>query len=247
VRTHDLLAKSRFFIKYKAHGLLTHISSDDKNQKRIENMEVKQGILVQGLKKSYWIGKKERKKAADADGQNGRRSHGIVTEVLCGLDFEMEPGGFYAIMGKSGCGKSTLMSILCGLEKADEGKYFVNGRRIDTMKPQELAHYRNQEIGIVFQAFYLDETRSLLDNVAMPGGYAGMSLKGRKKRALELLTLVGLTAEKKKRPSQVSGGQQQRAAIARALMNHPAYLFLDDCEIIGLTRRNPIKSRVLPC
>lgn len=173
-----------------------------------------QGICVHGLKKSFRIG--------------GKGKTAQVTEVLCGLDFEMKPGEFCAIMGRSGCGKSTLMNILCGLEKPDEGSCMVNGRRIDVMKPRQLAHYRNQEIGIVFQGFYLDETRNLLDNVAMPCGYAGIASKERKARALELLESFGLADERKKRPSQISGGQQQRAAIARALINHPHYLLADE-------------------
>lgn len=173
-----------------------------------------EGICVHGLKKSFWIG--------------GKGKTAQVTEVLRGLDFEMKPGEFCAIMGSSGCGKSTLMNILCGLEKPDEGSCMVNGKRIDVMKPRQLARYRNQEIGIVFQKFYLDETRNLLDNVAMPCGYAGVASRERKERALELLESFGLADERKKRPSQISGGQQQRAAIARALINHPYYLLADE-------------------
>lgn len=167
------------------------------------------GISVKGLRKSF-------------------RTGTVCTEVLRGLDLEMAPGAFYAIMGSSGCGKSTLLNILCGLERADEGICTVNGNQIQQMKPQELACYRNREIGIVFQGFYLDETRNLIDNVSMPCGYAGISAKERKRRAKYLLETFGLAAQQKKRPSQISGGQQQRAAIARALINRPGILFADE-------------------
>lgn len=167
------------------------------------------GISVKGLKKSFHTGT-------------------VCTEVLRGLDLEMAPGAFYAIMGSSGCGKSTLLNILCGLERADEGICTVNGNQIQQMKPQELARYRNREIGIVFQGFYLDETRNLIDNVSMPCGYAEIPAKERKQRAKYLLETFGLAEQQKKRPSQISGGQQQRAAIARALINRPGILFADE-------------------
>lgn len=167
------------------------------------------GISVKGLKKSFWTG-------------------GVCTEVLCGLEFEMEPGAFCAIMGSSGCGKSTLMNLLCGLERPDEGSCIVNGKELGKMSPRELALYRNREIGIIFQGFYLDETRSLTDNVAMPLGYRGVPARERRQAAEDILKEFGLFDERKKRPSQVSGGQQQRAAIARAIVNHPRLLLADE-------------------
>lgn len=149
-------------------------------------------------------------------------------EILKELDFEMRKGEFCAVMGTSGCGKSTLLGILCGLDRADSGTCLVNGRELSKMSDKELADYRNQEIGIVFQGFYLDETRSVTDNVSMPLGYAGVSAGERRRRAEALLKEFGLWEIRKKRPSQISGGEQQRAAIARAVIHHPQLLFADE-------------------
>lgn len=178
-------------------------------EKNMERENTRQGIQVKNLHKSFQTGSER-------------------TQVLRGVDFTLAPGEFCAVMGRSGCGKSTLMNILCGLERADDGMVFVDGLRIDTLDARALARYRREKIGIVFQGFYLDETRNLIDNVAMPCGYAGVPAKERNKRAETLLKEFGLFSERKKRPSQISGGQQQRAAIARALVNHPRYLFADE-------------------
>lgn len=178
-------------------------------EKNMERENTRQGIQVKNLHKSFQTGSER-------------------TQVLRGVDFTLAPGEFCAVMGRSGCGKSTLMNILCGLERADDGMVFVDGLRIDTLDARALARYRREKIGIVFQGFYLDETRNLIDNVSMPCGYAGVPAKERNKRAEALLKKFGLFSERKKRPSQISGGQQQRAAIARALVNHPRYLFADE-------------------
>ena len=162
---------------------------------------------------------------------NLKKGYGKVNtraEILKGLNFEMKKGEFCAIMGTSGCGKSTLMGILCGLERADVGSCKVNGRELNQMNDRELASYRNKEIGIVFQGFYLDETRNLIDNIAMPLGYSGIPMGERHRRAEEILREIGLLEEKKKRPSQISGGEQQRIAIARAVINRPQILLADE-------------------
>ena len=166
-------------------------------------------IQIKGLKKNYGSGKN-------------------VTEVLKGITMDIEDGTFCAVMGPSGCGKSTLLHILCGIETADEGSCMVNGTDLGALKEKQLARYRNQEIGVVFQGFYLDESRSLRDNVAMVLGYAGVGSRERGRRADELLARVGLKGKEKKRPSQVSGGEQQRAAIARAIANQPRILLADE-------------------
>lgn len=166
-------------------------------------------IQIKELKKNYGSGKN-------------------VTEVLKGITMDIEDGVFCAVMGPSGCGKSTLLHILCGIETADEGSCMVNGTELRSLKEKQLARYRNQEIGVVFQGFYLDESRSLRDNVAMVLGYAGVGCRERSRRADELLARVGLKGKEKKRPSQVSGGEQQRAAIARAIANQPKILLADE-------------------
>lgn len=150
------------------------------------------------------------------------------TEVLKGVGLQLFRGEFGVIMGKSGCGKSTLMSILAGLDKADSGMCKVNNKEIIGLRDRELARYRNEEIGIVFQAFFLDESRTLAENIEIPMGYRGIGRKERKKRSAELIHLFGLDEVKDKKPSQVSGGEQQRAAIARAIVNEPSVLLADE-------------------
>lgn len=154
--------------------------------------------------------------------QNGR------TDVLKGIDLKLEPGEFGVIMGKSGCGKSTLLSIIAGLDKADSGQCMVDKKDIRHLGERELAEYRNKDIGIVFQAFFLDESRNLLENIEVPLGYGGIGRKERRKRSTELLERFGLQDVQKKKPSQVSGGEQQRAAIARAIINNPKVLLADE-------------------
>lgn len=166
-------------------------------------------VEVRGLKKGYGKG-------------NAR------TEVLKGLDFEMEAGDFCVIMGASGCGKSTLMSILCGIEPVEEGTCKVNRLELKKLTDRELASFRSTQIGIVFQSFFLDEARTLEENVEMPMGYSGVKKKQRRAQAQKVLEEFHLAELAKKRPSQVSGGEQQRAAIARAIVNHPKLLIADE-------------------
>ena len=149
-------------------------------EKNMERENTRQGIQVKNLHKSFQTGSER-------------------TQVLRGVDFTLAPGEFCAVMGRSGCGKSTLLNILCGLERADDGMVFVDGLRIDTLDARALARYRREKIGIVFQGFYLDETRNLIDNVAMPCGYAGVPAKERNKRAETLLKEFGLFSERKKK------------------------------------------------
>lgn len=166
-------------------------------------------VEVRGLKKGY--GK-----------ENAR------TEVLKGLDFEMEAGDFCVIMGASGCGKSTLMSILCGIEPAEEGMCKVNGLELKKLTDRELAAFRSTQIGIVFQSFFLDEARTMEENVEMPMGYSDVKKKQRREQAQKVLEEFHLAELAKKRSSQVSGGEQQRAAISRAVVNHPKLLIADE-------------------
>lgn len=149
-------------------------------------------------------------------------------DVLKGINLEVFSGEFCAIMGKSGCGKSTLMSIIAGLDKADSGKCIVNQKNVIGLRDRELANYRNKDIGIVFQAFFLDESRNLIENVEVPLGYNGVCKKERRKRSAELMNILGLEHVQKKKPSQVSGGEQQRTAIARAIINNPKVLLADE-------------------
>lgn len=148
--------------------------------------------------------------------------------VLKDVSIKVEPGEFVAIMGPSGSGKSTFMNILGCLDVSTGGKYFLNGRDVNELDRDELALLRNHVIGFVFQGFNLLPRANLEDNVALPLIYRGISREERLAKSNELLTKVGLGKYGKSRPNQISGGQQQRIAIARALVNQPKLLLADE-------------------
>lgn len=152
---------------------------------------------------------------------------GAIT-VLKQVDFNMEAGDFVAIMGPSGSGKSTFMNILGCLDKPTSGQYTLDGHQVATLDSNTLAQIRNQTIGFVFQGFNLLSRVSLLDNVALPLVYSGVSKTERQTRAKVLLEKVGLGQYINSLPNQISGGQQQRVAIARALVNHPRLILADE-------------------
>lgn len=163
--------------------------------------------------------------------QNLRKEYASVAgvvPVLHGLNMEVMPGEFLAIMGASGSGKSTLMNILGCLDIATSGTYFLKGRDVTVLDRDTLAHLRNDLIGFVFQGFNLLPRASLLDNVALPLVYSKVSREERVARANEMLSKVGLAKYRDSRPNQISGGQQQRVAIARALVNRPKLLLADE-------------------
>ncbi|MBU3143589.1 ABC transporter ATP-binding protein [Clostridium sp. CF012] len=148
--------------------------------------------------------------------------------ALKNINLKIEKGEFTAIMGASGSGKSTLMNILGCLDKMNSGKYILNGRDISILSGDELAYIRNKEIGFVFQSFNLIPRISLLDNVQLPMMYAGIPARQRKEKALYALEKVGLSDRVKHLPNEISGGQKQRAAIARAIVNSPAVIMADE-------------------
>ena len=131
-------------------------------------------------------------------------------------------------MGPSGSGKSTMMNILGLLDRFDDGTYLLNGKDVTHLTDIESAKVRNQEIGFVFQSFNLMPRMTLLENVALPLVYAGVSKSERKKRALKALEQVGLADRVHHRPNAISGGQKQRVAIARAIVNAPVVLMADE-------------------
>ena len=148
--------------------------------------------------------------------------------ALNNINLKIEKGEFTAIMGASGSGKSTLMNILGCLDKMNSGEYILNGQDISILNDNELAYIRNKEIGFVFQSFNLIPRINLLDNVQLPMMYAGIPAKLRKEKALYALEKVGLSDRVKHLPNEISGGQKQRAAIARAIVNSPAVLMADE-------------------
>jgi lipoprotein-releasing system ATP-binding protein len=184
---------------------------------------------------------------------NVRKTYGKGSnscEVLRGLDLEVHPGEFLSIVGQSGCGKSTLLHLLGTLDRPDEGEVYLEGRRIDNLPSRERDALRNQTFGFIFQFYHLLPEFSAIENVLVPrmiqlslfGWF--MKRRGLRKRAEELLERVGLSHRLTHRPRELSGGEMQRAAIARALISQPRVLLADEPtgnldedkgrEIIGL-------------
>ena len=149
--------------------------------------------------------------------------------VLRDISLEINGGEFVSIVGPSGNGKSTLLNMVTGIDRPSEGEVLVTGRPVHRMSENELAKWRGQQIGIIFQFFQLLPSLTLAQNISLPMEFAGKySRRERDERVYELLDMVGLADQAKKLPGMVSGGQQQRAAIARALANDPQLLVADE-------------------
>lgn len=149
-------------------------------------------------------------------------------EVLKGVDFQVGEGEFVAIVGPSGSGKSTLINMITGIDRPTEGEVHVASQRLTRMSENRVAKWRGRNVGVVFQFFQLLPTLTVLENVMMPMNYVGTYAGQRRERAMELLERVDLPEVAHKYPSQISGGQQQRAAIARALANDPKLIVGDE-------------------
>ena len=154
----------------------------------------------------------------------------VDVPLLKGVSLELDRGELVALMGASGSGKSTLMNILGCLDRPTRGRYWLDDQEVSSLSSDQRAVVRNKKIGFVFQNFNLLPRTSALENVMMPLTYTARHLSDReaRRRATELLELVGLGDRLDHEPSQLSGGQQQRVAIARALVNHPPLLFADE-------------------
>jgi putative ABC transport system ATP-binding protein len=149
--------------------------------------------------------------------------------ILKGISFEVKPGEFLSIVGPSGNGKSTLLNMITGIDRPSAGQVLVTGREVHKMSENELATWRGEHVGIIFQFFQMLPALSLVQNVILPMDFAKKySPRERKERAMGLLERVGMADQANKLPSMVSGGQQQRAAIARALANDPPLLVGDE-------------------
>ncbi len=149
-------------------------------------------------------------------------------EVLKGVDIDISKGEIVSIVGSSGAGKSTLLHILGTLDKADEGEIMLNDQRFNSLSGRKLSAFRNKHIGFVFQFHHLLPEFTALENVCIPGWIAGNKKKEVVIRATELLKTLGLGDRLENKPQQLSGGEQQRVAVARALINNPSIVMADE-------------------
>jgi putative ABC transport system ATP-binding protein len=151
-----------------------------------------------------------------------------VVHALAGVDLEIQPGEFVAIMGPSGSGKSTLLNILGCLDRPSTGEYWLGGSDVATLDDDELSRVRSERLGFIFQSFNLIQSLDVLENIEVPLFYGGWHARKSRERSIELAERVGLAERRHHRPMQLSGGQQQRVAIARALANNPKVILADE-------------------
>lgn len=155
-------------------------------------------------------------------------TRGTRFRALRGVDLHVGRGEFVGIVGPSGSGKSTLINMITGIDRPTEGEVHVTGQRLTHMTENQVARWRGKNVGIVFQFFQLLPTLTVLENIMMPMHYCGTFRGKRRERAMEVLDMVQIPDTAGKYPSQISGGQQQRAAIARALVNDPPLIVGDE-------------------
>src|ERR1700744_2162027 len=159
--------------------------------------------------------------------QSIHKSYGQL-QILKGVDLEVEKGEIVTIVGASGAGKSTLLNILGTLDKPDSGQLFINNKQLNQLSNKNLSAFRNREIGFIFQFHHLLAEFDAIENVCIPAFIAGISKGEAEKKAIELLELLGLGDRLHHKPNELSGGEQQRVAVARALINSPALIFADE-------------------
>jgi len=172
-------------------------------------MQQNEVIQLHNISKNYFLGK-------------------VIIPALKSISLSIQTNEYVALMGPSGSGKSTLMNIIGCLDTATAGKYILNGQNVNSLTDNELAEIRNKEIGFVFQTFNLLPRMTALENVALPLIYAGMGRRKRIERAEEVLDQVGLSDRITHKPNELSGGQTQRVAVARALVGHPSIILADE-------------------
>jgi ABC-type lipoprotein export system ATPase subunit len=166
-------------------------------------------------------------KATILAGEELSKKYGDL-EVVKNVSISVHAGEFVCLVGKSGCGKTTLLSLLSGLERPTKGDVVLNGKKINGASEDELALFRRENVGFIFQSFNLIPTLSAWENVALPLFPLKMTGEERKRRATELLSQMELGHRTDHLPSALSGGEKQRVAIARALVNHPKIIFADE-------------------
>ena len=151
-----------------------------------------------------------------------------LIRAVDGVSISVEAGEFVALLGQSGSGKSTLLNLVAGLDRPTSGSVLVHGRDLAKMSSEELARYRRNDVGMVFQAFHLIPSMTITENVELPMRFAEVERTERAQRSRETLERVGLAKRLDHRPSQLSGGEQQRVSLARALANSPSLLLADE-------------------
>lgn len=159
--------------------------------------------------------------------ENIHKSYGSL-HVLKGIDLEIKKGEIISIVGASGAGKSTLLHILGTLDRADTGRISYDNSQIESLSEKKLSDFRNRQIGFVFQFHHLLPEFTALENVCIPAFIAGQSKSKAEKRAIELLSYLNLSERLEHKPAELSGGEQQRLAVARALVNEPAVILADE-------------------
>ena len=168
-----------------------------------------------------------------------------TVRALDGVNFEVAEREFVSIIEKSGSGKSTLLHMIGGLDTPSNGSVIVDGVNLETLNSEQLALFRRRKVGFIFQQYNLIPDLNVYDNITFPLELDGTQID--KDFIRELLETLNISDKQEMLPAMLSGGEQQRVAIIRALATKPAIILADDCDIIGLTRKNPIKSRVLSC
>ena len=149
-------------------------------------------------------------------------------QVLKGIDLNIDKGEVVSIVGPSGAGKTTLLQIIGTLDRADAGRVIINGTDVSRMKEKELSAFRNREIGFVFQFHQLLPEFTALENVTIPAMIKGVSAHDARKQALDMLKFLGLSDRASHKPAELSGGEKQRVAVARALINNPSVVLADE-------------------
>ncbi|MBI3889141.1 ABC transporter ATP-binding protein [Candidatus Saccharibacteria bacterium] len=192
-------------------ALYTHGKQVKSKPVQVKDQPVLGDVIVstESLKKQYKVGKQQ-------------------VHALNGVSISVRQGEFVALTGPSGSGKSTLLQLIGGLDKASSGSITIDGVEIGSLKDRHLAEFRNKTVGFVFQFFYLQPFLSVAKNVEVPGMFARSRPDGRHERVKELLDAVDLAERADHLPKELSGGQMQRAAIARALLNQPKILLADE-------------------
>jgi lipoprotein-releasing system ATP-binding protein len=159
--------------------------------------------------------------------QNIHKAYGQL-EILQGVDLEVKKGEIVTIVGASGAGKSTLLNILGTLDRPDNGKLYIDNIEVSSLNNKNLSAFRNQKIGFIFQFHHLLGEFNAIENVCIPAFILGRPRKDAERRATDLLSLLGLGDRLTHKPNELSGGEQQRVAVARALINEPSLIFADE-------------------